>query len=163
MATDSMTTDSVATVLTLFRNLILEMRLEIWKSYSEGNRLITIDDKIGPKDRCVVVDDDAAATITRVCLPQILLRVCHEARNVALETLGARVTSEREKPLSSLEEEERHREELRARGKVSWAYYSSKADVQPEGGPTLSECHFSDSIQLREDWKNRGFESSGSL
>jgi hypothetical protein len=45
----------------------------------------------------------------------------------------------REKPLFSLEDEERLREGLRARGKVSWTYYFSKADIQAEGSPTLSE------------------------
>ena len=92
MATDSTTTrDSVTTDLTLFSHLILEMRLEIWKSLLGGNRIITIDDKTRPKDRCVVVDVDAAATISRVCLPQILLQICHEARDVALKTLNAHV------------------------------------------------------------------------
>jgi hypothetical protein len=92
MATDSTKmTDSVTTDLTLFSHLILEMRVEIWKSLLEGNRIITIDDKTRPKDRCVVVDVATAATITRVCLPQILLQICHEARDVALKTLNAHV------------------------------------------------------------------------
>ena len=81
MATDSTTTtDSVTTDLTLFSHLIIEMRIEIWKSLLEGTRIITIDDKTRPRGRYVVVDVDAAATITRVCLPQILLQICHEAR-----------------------------------------------------------------------------------
>jgi hypothetical protein len=92
MTTDSTTTtDSVTTDLTLFSHLIIEMRIEIWKSLLEGTRIITIDDKTRPRDRCVVVDVDAAATITRVCLPQILLQICHEAREVALKTLNAHV------------------------------------------------------------------------
>jgi hypothetical protein len=64
MATDSMMTD-----LTLFSHLIPEMRIEIWKSLLERNRVITIDDETRPRERCVVVDVDAAAAITRVCLP----------------------------------------------------------------------------------------------
>lgn len=57
----------------------------------ERNRVITIDDKTRTRERCVVVDVDTAATITRVCLPQILLQICHEARNVPLKTLNVHV------------------------------------------------------------------------
>ncbi len=81
----------MATNLTQFFHLIPEMRIEIWKALLEGKRVITIDDKTRPMERCVVVDVDAAATITRVCLPQILLQICHEARKVALKTLNAHV------------------------------------------------------------------------
>jgi hypothetical protein len=91
MATDSITTDSMMIDLTLFSHLIPEMRIEIWKSLLERNRVITIDDKTRPRERCVVVDVDTAAIITRVCLPQILLQICHEARAVALKTLNAHV------------------------------------------------------------------------